>query len=142
MDVAVQHEEALSAATRPKSLADSSTRLAACSIRALASGLILNSQLEPRGNADDSVRAIAMQFIHERTGARVGVTTGQHRLPTSSRVGTVRDRAVADRTHADRRVVVCELEDDAIGADPQRAQPAEPSMESVSDLRVVLQQCT
>ncbi len=47
---------------------------------------------------------------------------------------------MADRCDADCLLLVCELIDDAIRADPQRAEAVQPSTQGVADLRVPLEQ--
>ena len=47
---------------------------------------------------------------------------------------------MSDRCHPDGALVICELIDDSIGADTQRAEAMQPSAERVSGLRIALKQ--
>jgi hypothetical protein len=60
--------------------------------------------------------------------------------PRSARVDAIGDAAVADRDHSDRLLGVGELVEDAVGADPQRAQAAKPAAKRVPSSRFALEQ--
>ena len=61
------------------------------------------------------------------------------RRPPSSGVRAVGDRAVVDRGDTDGVLVVCQLIDDAVGADAQRAQAAESTAQRVPRVRLALE---